>query len=405
MPTILHVDMDAFYASVEQHDDPALRGKPVIVGGRSARGVVTAASYEARPFGVRSAMPMMEAMRRCPHAMVVPGRMARYQEVSEQVFAVFRNYTPLVQGLSLDEAFLDVSGCHALFGSGEDIARKIKADIRRETGLIASAGVASSKFVAKVASDLEKPDGLVVVAPGTEATFLAPLPIRRMWGVGPKAAAKLERGGFTTIGQLANATPERLQQLLGSWGVQVHALARGDDARRVVSGAGGKSIGAEETFARNYTRAADLERFLLRQSARVAGRLNRNGLWASCVTVKLKYANHKSKTRQKHLEEPVNDTDSIYAAALELLGRFEHLERGIRLTGVSASHLSEEPPAPTLFPDERKTKSTKIEDVTQALRAKFGKSVLKRGALVDAPDHEGEGVAKERLEQIVRGDD
>ncbi len=403
--TILHVDMDAFYASVEQHDDPELRGKPVIVGGRSARGVVTAASYEARPYGVRSAMPMMEAMRRCPHAIVVPGRMERYQEVSEQVFAIFRNYTPLVQGLSLDEAFLDVTGCHALFGSGEEIARKIKADIKRETGLIASAGVAPSKFVAKVASDLDKPDGLVVVAPGTEAEFLAPLPIRRMWGVGPKAGAKLAQGGFQTIGQLADASPQRLQELLGSWGLQVHALARGEDARRVVTDGKGKSVGAEETFARNYTRKEDLQRFLLRQSARVAGRLNRNGLWASCITVKLKYGNHKSKTRQKHLDEPVNDTDSIYEAARELLERFEGLERGIRLTGVSASHLSDEAPAPTLFRDEDKERKRKVEDVTQELRAKFGKGVLRRARLVDAPEHAGEGIARERLEQIVRGDD
>jgi DNA polymerase-4 len=231
---IIHIDMDAFYASVEQNDDPKLRGKPVIVGGPSRRGVVTAASYEARPFGVHSAMPMAEAQRLCPQAIVVPPRMARYAEVSGIVFEIFGRFTPLVEGLSLDEAFLDVTHSQSLFGDGATIARRIKDAVRRETGLVASAGVASSKFVAKVASDLRKPDALVVVPDGEEAAFLAPLVIERMWGVGKKTAPRLHAEGLRLIGDLARADPMRLEQLLGSWGREVHRLARGEDDRDVV---------------------------------------------------------------------------------------------------------------------------------------------------------------------------
>ena len=219
--------MDAFYASVEQRDHPELRGKPVLVGGPSARGVVAAASYEARKFGARSAMPMAEALRRCPQAIVVPGRHGHYAAVSSQVFAIFRRYTPLVEGLSLDEAFLDVTGSRALFGDGVEIARRIKAAIRGELELTASAGVAPSKFIAKIASDLEKPDGLVVVRAGEEEAFLAPLSIDRMWGIGPRAAVHLREAGLETIGDLARAGEGRLERLLGSWGASVHRLARG----------------------------------------------------------------------------------------------------------------------------------------------------------------------------------
>src|SRR5580698_11007059 len=231
--TILHVDMDAFYASVEQRDDPALRGKPVIVGGRSRRGVVLAASYEVRPSGVRSAMPMAEALRRAPDAIVVPPRRDAYAEASEQAFAIFRRYTPLVEPLSLDEAFLDVTGSRAIFGDGEAIASAIKRDVRQELRLTASAGVAPCKFAAKIASDLRKPDGLVVVPSGEVAAFLAPLPVERMWGIGPKTAPKMHAMGYRTIGDLARADESALERLLGSWGTEVGRLARGEDARDV----------------------------------------------------------------------------------------------------------------------------------------------------------------------------
>src|SRR6185437_6837526 len=229
--TILHVDIDAFYASVEQRDDPALRGRPVLVGGRSRRGVVLAASYEARPSGARSAMPMAEALRRCPEAIVVPPRHDRYADVSADVFAIFRRYTPLVEGLSVDEAFLDVTASGALFGDGEAIARRIKREIRDEVGLTASAGVAPCKFAAKIASDLDKPDGLVIV-PDDVAAFLAPLPVERMWGVGPKTAPRLRDAGYATIGDLAAAEPSALATILGEAGAaHVGPLARGVDAR------------------------------------------------------------------------------------------------------------------------------------------------------------------------------
>ena len=379
---ILHVDMDAFYASVEQRDDPTLAGKPVIVGGRSRRGVVAAASYEVRKFGVRSAMSMVEALERCPHAICVPVRMQRYADVSEKVFDIFHRFTPLVEGLSFDEAFLDVTGSQRLFGDGVAIAKQIKAAIREELDLTGSAGVAPAKFVAKVASDLDKPDGLVVVAPEGVREFLAPLPIERMWGVGKKASAQLRARGFQTLGDLAATPVESLEAVLGSWGRSVHALARGDDDRPVVPDRDAKSIGAEETFESDLRTAEELERPLLHQAGRVAARLSRSDLRAGCVTVKLKYRDHVLKTRQLRLPEPVNDTDSIYDAARSLLPRFPPIGRGVRLTGISMSELHEGPAAPTLFPDEKRARREQIEALTGELRERFGKAGLTRGRLL-----------------------
>lgn len=380
---ILHVDMDAFYASVEQRDDPALRGKPVIVGGRSRRGVVAAASYEVRKFGVRSAMSMVEALQRCPNAIVVPPRMRHYADVSERVFDIFHRFTPLVEGLSFDEAFLDVTGSQRLFGDGIAIAKQIKGAIREELDLTGSAGVAPSKFVAKVASDLDKPDGLVVVAPESVREFLEPLPIERMWGVGKKASAQLRARGFQTIGDLAATPVESLEAVLGSWGRSVHELARGEDDRPVVPDRDAKSIGAEETFESDLKTVEALERPLLHQAGRVAARLSRSGLRARCVTVKLKYHDHTSKTRQMKLPEPIADTDSIYDAARSLLPRFPPIARGVRLTGVSVSDLHEGPAAPTLFPDEKRARREQIEALTGELRERFGRKSLTRGRLLD----------------------
>ncbi|MDH5491573.1 MAG: DNA polymerase IV, partial [Myxococcales bacterium] len=339
MRQILHVDMDAFFASVEQRDDPALRARPVLVGGASPRGVVAAASYEARRFGCRSAMPMEQARRRCPEAIVCKPRMERYAELSREIFEIFGRYTPLVEGLSVDEAFLDVSGSLRLFGDARTIAERIKAEIREELQLTASAGVATSKFVAKVASDLGKPDGLLVVPAEQVETFLAPLPIRRMWGVGPKAADRLEAAGLRTIGALARTSEATLERLLGSWGPIARALARGDDPRPVAARADAKSVGAEETFERDLRSAEALGQRLLAQAGRVSARLFAEGLSGTVVTVKLKDARHRSRTRQRRLPEPIFDQDSIHAAAMELLERFFPLELGIRLCGVSVSGL------------------------------------------------------------------
>jgi DNA polymerase-4 len=302
---ILHVDMDAFYASVEQRDAPSLRGKPVLVGGRSQRGVVLAASYEARPFGVRSAMSMREALIRCPGAIVVAPRMARYSEVSGEVFSILRSFTPLVEGLSLDEAFLDVTASVSLFGSGRAIAARIKELIFQETGLRASAGVAPSKFVAKIASDLHKPDALVEVEPHDVPAFLARLPIERMWGVGVKTAPKLHDAAIHTLGDLAESDARTLERVLGTWGLDAQALARGIDPRPVVPDRSAKSVGAEATFEVDISDRTRLERHLLDQAARVARRLCRQGLQGRIVVVKLKYADFTVKSRRMALSAPV----------------------------------------------------------------------------------------------------
>ncbi len=378
---ILHVDMDAFYASVEEVDDPSLRGKPLAVGGRSRRGVVMAASYAARPYGVRSAMPMMQAVRLCPELVVVPPRMERYAEVSGQVFAIFRRFTPLVEGLSLDEAFLDVTGSQSLFGDGEAIARRIKQAVREETRLTASAGVAPCKFVAKVASDLGKPDGLLVVRAGEERAFLAPLPIERMWGVGPKTAPKLRSLGLHTLGDLAEARLADLEMLLGSWGAQVRALARGEDPREVDPERAAVSVGAEQTYEHDLHGRAAIEPTLLDHAGRVAQRLVKVGLYARVVVVKLKYSDFTLRTRRVTLPEAVADTGSIYEAARRLLERFD-LGRGVRLTGVSVAGLGERPADPPLFPDEGASKRHKVEGVIADIAERFGDAGLVRAALL-----------------------
>lgn len=384
MRTVIHFDMDAFFASVEQLDDPGLRGKPVLVGARSRRGVVTAASYEARPTGVRSAMSMVEALRRCPEAIVVPPRRSRYLELSRQVFEVFRRYTPLVEGLSIDEAFLDVSGSRALFGDGESIARRIKHDINEGLGLTGSAGVAPNKFVAKIASDLDKPDGLTLVPSEGAAEFLAPLPLERMWRVGPKACVRLRAAGLRTIGDLARTDANTLQQLLGSWGPVARDLARGIDDRPVVVGAPPKSLGSEETFEHDLSTRDALLKPILRQSMRVADRLVDRGLWARVVTLKIKYGDHRIRSRQVRLPRAVSDTDAIFEAAGELLGRFDDLSSGVRLTGVSVSNMTKVPDA-ELFPDVDRERRERLATTTQALRERFGVAGLTRASLIPDP--------------------
>jgi len=381
MRTVIHFDMDAFFASVEQLDDPDLRGKPVLVGGRSRRGVVAAASYEARRFGVRSAMSMVEALRRCPQARVVSPRRQRYVELSSVVFSVFRRYTPLVEGLSVDEAFLDVTGSRSLFGEGRDIALSIKRDIQVETGLTGSAGVAPSKFVAKIASDLGKPDGLIVVPEGEVASFLAPLPLERMWRVGPKARVKLRSAGLRTIGDLARLDSQTIEQLLGSWGPVARELARGHDERPVVVAAPPKSLGTESTFETDLTTKEAMLKPILRQSMEVADRLVEKGLWARVVTLKIKYGDHRIRTRQKRLARAVADTDAIFRAASDLLDRFDDLESGVRLTGVSASVFSDRP-GDDLFPDADRARRERLAATTRSLRERFGSAGLTRASLL-----------------------
>ncbi len=336
MRAILHLDLDAFFASVEQLDDPGLRGRPVVVGGTSGRGVVCAASYEARKFGIRSAMPTAEARRRCPDAVFLPPRFGRYGELSRQVFAVYRRYTPLVEPLSLDEAFLDVGASRALHGAPLHIARKVKGEVRAATGLTVSAGVADCKMAAKIASDLGKPDGLVEVPAGGTAAFLAPLPASRLWGVGQVTERALRRLGITTIGELARFPEQVLVERFGAQGAHMRALARGDDPRPVVPDDEARSIGAEDTFERDLHGEAALLPPLLDQSVRVARRLREAGLRGRVITLKVKYADFSQVTRRSTLPAPTDDATAIYRAVREDLARAP-LEHPVRLTGVTVS--------------------------------------------------------------------
>jgi DNA polymerase-4 len=403
MRAILHVDMDAFYASVEQRDDPSLRGRPVLVGGPSRRGVVLAASYEARPSGARSAMPMGEALRRCPEAIVVPARHDRYADVSAEMFAVFHRYTPLVEGLSLDEAFLDVTASRGLFGDGEVIARRIKAEIRAELGLTASAGVAPCKFAAKIASDLDKPDGLTVV-PDDVAAFLAPLPIERMWGVGPKTAPKLRDAGFAVIGDLAAAEGSALSAILGHAGAaHVRPLAQGIDLREVDPARAALSIGAEETFERDVSDRRALEVRLLDLASRVARRLLRAGLVSRTITLKVKYADFKLRTRSVRLPEPVADASSLHRAAKVLLDRVP--PGAVRLVGIQTAGLSPAPDlaAPALFAEMDTERRRRLEAVVLATGDRYGAQGLVRAALLEEGPQPDPRVLRSPFEAQPRG--
>ena len=375
--------MDAFFASVEEHDDPGLRGKPLVVGGAARRGVVAAASYEARKYGIRSAMPMAEALRRCRNLLVVPPRGERYAEVSAQVFDVFHEYTPLVEGLSIDEAFLDVTASRGLFGDGATIARRIKDDVREATGLTASAGVAPCKFVAKIASDMDKPDGLTIV-PDDVAGFLAPLPIERMWGVGPKTAPQLRALGYSTLGDLAKADPAALERALGSWGPEIRELARGNDLRDVIPDRDAKSIGAECTYDVDLTTRDAIARTLLAHASRVAERLTASKIMARTVVVKLKLHDFTLLTRRMTLPAPASDTRTLHDACLSLLDRFPLERAKVRLTGVAAQDLGPaEPVQPTLFRDEKQDRRRDVEQLLLRAKERFGNKPITFATLLE----------------------
>jgi DNA polymerase IV len=339
--SLIHLDLDAFYASVEQLDDPSLRGRAVIVGGTGRRGVVAAASYEARRFAVRSAMPTARARQLCPQGVFLSPRFERYQELSHRVFEIYRRYTPLVEPLSLDEAFLDVTESRALHGSGRDIAAAVKRAVRAETGLVVSAGVAEVKMAAKIATDLGKPDGLTVVEEGTVAAFLAPLPVGRLWGVGSVTEAALRRLGIGTIGELARFPEAVLVEKLGAHGSHLHALSRGDDPRPVVPDEVAKSIGAEDTFEEDLLGTEAIWPRLLDQIERVARRARDAGARGRTVTLKLKYSDFTLVTRRCTLPEPTDDAAAIAEAVRRDLARAD-LARPVRLTGVSLSGFEEE---------------------------------------------------------------
>lgn len=387
--TIIHVDMDAFYASVEVLDNPELKGKPVVVGGTSDRSVVSAASYEARKYGVHSAMATVKARKLCPQAIFLPVRMDRYREVSLLIMDIFHRFTPLVEPISLDEAFLDVTGSTGLFGEGPVIAKEIKTLIQRETGLTASAGVAGSKLVAKIASDLQKPDGLTVVEAGRERDFLARLPVSKLWGAGGKTIESLALLHVRTIGDLAALPPEILTSRFGKHGLHLHLSANGIDDRPVVPTREAKSIGHEETFSEDLVDLTIIKRELLDLATKVGERLRRHERQGQTITIKIKFYDFSSISRSLTLAEPTSDTREIFRRGWELLGKTAAGRKPVRLVGISVSNLS----VPggryqqDLFGTSRqREKSRNLNEAVDRINQKFGGGTINPAAVVGGKD-------------------
>ncbi|MGH8201848.1 MAG: DNA polymerase IV [Steroidobacteraceae bacterium] len=388
---ILHVDMDAFYASVEQRDNPDLVGKPVIVGWPGGRGVVAAASYAVRKFGVHSAMPMGQALRLCPHAICIPPRMQRYREISAAVFGVFHEITPLVQGLSLDEAFLDVTESQALLGEPAAIARRIKDNVRARTGLTASVGVATNKLVAKIASDLDKPDGLTVVPENRIRAVLDPLSIRRLPGLGRKLGERVEAAGLRTLGELRTATDAVLWPLFGRDTARMRERAAGMDDRPVQPDLEEKSLSAEDTFAQDLADPRRLDAHLSRLADLASERLRSRGLMTGRIGVKIRRHDFTTFTRQRAIAPPTQDSRTVRNVARELLSRWlaEHAGAKLRLLGVVLTDLS---PAAQLglFDTGRQPRAAgesardpRLDSTLDEVRARFGTDALRRGNTIE----------------------
>lgn len=400
--SILHVDMDAFYASIEIRDNPSLEGLPVCVGGPAAsRGVIAAASYEARRFGVHSALPTATARRLCPDLVLLPPDFDKYTAVSGQVMSIFRRYTPVVEPLSLDEAFLDVAGSERLFGDAVEIGHRIKNDILRETGLVASVGVAPTKFLAKLASDLDKPDGFRIIRRDAVREVIDPLPVRKIFGVGPRTAMRLEALGIRTVGELARLPKRDVAKRFGASGIWIHDLAHGIDPRRVTARREEKSHGMERTFAEDISDREELRNLLFTFCEDVAFYLRDKGLRGKTITLKARFSDFKTVTRTKTLEFPTNIGNRIYAVARELLGRVE--PRPLRLLGIQIAKLEDvrQPIQGTLFngsmadPSSRKhflETSEKLARVTPSLdklRKKFGRGTVVPASLLGRKAPEG----------------
>lgn len=395
---ILHADMDAFFASVEQHDNPALRGRPVIVGGGGARGVVSAASYEARRFGVHSAMPGHEARNRCPQGIFIKPRMARYREVSEQVFHAMHSITPLVEGLSVDEAFLDITGSLKLFGTPRDVGETLRARVHAATGLNVSIGIAPSKFVAKIASDLEKPAGFVIVAPADVQAFLDPLPVKRLWGLGPKTLPRVEGAGLDTFEDIRRAPRELLRGLFGNQAERFRQLAAGIDDREVNPTREDKSVSAEETFGKDLRELAELEKVLLALVDKVATRLRRNALLPRTVTMKIRQRDFTTHTRSHTFHPPSSDTAILWQQSRRLLQNWwrEHPGAAIRLLGVGTSQFEATEQADlfgaqSLPAGDGQRRHRPVDALVDSIRDRFGATSLVRGRLLDVTDDEDRG--------------
>jgi DNA polymerase-4 len=387
---ILHIDMDAFYAAVEQLDDPSLRGRCVIVGGTSGRGVVATASYEARRFGVHSAMPIFEARRRCPRAVFIKPRRERYQAVSRRIMAILQRFTPLVEPVSIDEAYLDVTGCERIGGPPAQIARCIKESIREETGLTCSVGGAPVKFLAKIASEMQKPDGLTIIAGPEVAAVIEALPIERVPGVGPAVLGHLAPRGVKTLGDAGRLGEAALERRLGKFGRRLAALARGEDPSPVTPHSETKSISAEVTLARDTADLCEMKKILLRQAEDVARQLRRQGLRARTVVLKLKHDDFRQVTRSRTLEAPTQSTHTLFGAAAALLKAYR-LQRPVRLVGLGAANLvpASQPVQQELFDALRREDSSweKVERALDAIEARFGTRAVRRAGQgeVEAP--------------------
>ena len=384
---ILHVDMDAFFASVEVRDRPELRGLPVLVGGGGNRGVVAAASYEARRFGCRSAQPMAHALRMCPHAVVLPPRHDAYSEVSRQVFAIFERFTPLVEGLSIDEAFLDLGGTERLWGPPRAAAEAIRAAVYADTHLTCSVGISRVKFIAKIASGMHKPDGLTEIPAGSEQEFLATLPIGALWGVGPRTQEKLERRGVHTVGDLRTLGEAELTRSFGAHGLHLHRLSHAIDERAVIPDRAAKSISSEDTYATDLVGLPELRRRLLAQATRVADRLVAENLRARCVHIKIRDGHFITESRQLTLPRPTDSFRELHDAACRLLDAVETEGRSFRLTGVGVADFSPRDATPTSAPQQLDllapppseappTRNAAIQAALSAIRERHGDQAL-----------------------------
>jgi DNA polymerase IV len=384
---ILHIDMDAFYASIEIRDNPQLAKLPVVVGGSpNGRGVVSTANYVARKFGIHSAMPASQAKRLCPSAIFIRPRMDHYADISHQIRAIFHSFTDLVEPLSLDEAFIDVTGSQKLFGDAVSIARQIKARIASEVGLSASAGVAPNKFLAKVASDLQKPDGLVVVDPNGIQAFLDPLPVSRVWGVGAQTQKKLDAFGVRTIAQLRLLSIDILKSAFGVNSEHFWRLARGLDSRSVVPDRDAKSISHETTFSNDIYDNAALQAWLLDLTDQVARRMRRYKIVGRTVHLKLRYSNFETITRSRTIDEPTNATNALADVATSLFDQSNaEINRGIRLLGMGVSQLNvNRPEQLSLFDQEANQRCKRIDQATDDIRDKFGSQALTRASSLEA---------------------
>ncbi len=384
--TIIHLDIDAFFPAVEILDNPALKGKAIIVGGSLKRGVVSSASYEARKFGVHSAQPISRAKRLCPQGIFLPVRMTRYKEISAKVFEIFYRFSPLVEPLSIDEAFIDVTGCQRIFGHPEDIAKKIKSIITHEIGLTVSAGIAPSKFIAKIASDINKPDGLTIVKEDEIKEFLAPLPIDKLWGVGRVTKKTLVQHGIKTIGDLSLLSPKVLQKKLGRHGLDLHRLSLGIDNREVTPGREIKSIGREETFPEDIIDKEAVRKELLSLAVKVSKRMRDKSKEGRTITLKVKYPDFVQITRSETLPAATDDGAEIFQVACRLLfNKTEAGQRPIRLLGISLSYLRPhgESEQPLLFQtDKASFRKKNLNLAIDKINKKFGEEALVPGTLL-----------------------